>query len=190
MKESCRVKNLLLGCLLVVIAGCGDEAPATGQPAREIDWSALMPADYDPVAVLPDMDISGLDDADPQAERYMAMLRDLWDNAPVVAALDGERIRLPGYVVPLTFDERTLQSFLLVPYYGACIHVPPPPSNQVVHVSGGADDLDPQQLWDPVWVTGVLRTEHVSSEVGEAGYRMEAISVEPYEFDDTPPADG
>ncbi len=56
-------------------------------------------------------------------------------DAPVVKELDGQQVKLPGYIVPLEVSEegRTTE-FLLVPYYGACIHVPPPPSNQIVHI--------------------------------------------------------
>lgn len=68
------------------------------------------------------------------AESAPAAKQDM-PNAPVVKALDGQNIRLPGYIVPLEVSEegRTTE-FLLVPYFGACIHVPPPPSNQIVHV--------------------------------------------------------
>ncbi len=56
-------------------------------------------------------------------------------DAPVVKSLDGQQVKLPGYIVPLEVNEegRTTE-FLLVPYYGACIHVPPPPPNQIVHI--------------------------------------------------------
>ncbi len=53
---------------------------------------------------------------------------------PVVAALDGQRVQIGGYVVPLDFDATTVKEFLLVPFVGACIHVPPPPANQIVYV--------------------------------------------------------
>ena len=97
-----------------------------------------------------------------------------------MSELDGEKVRIPGFVVPLEYDEKQVSSFLLVPYFGACIHVPPPPSNQVVHVTTGSYGPDPGQMWDPVWVSGTLRTEHISSELGEAGYRLEADLIEPY----------
>lgn len=71
--------------------------------------------------------------------------------------LDGQEVRIPGFVVPLEGDAKKITAFLLVPYFGACIHVPPPPTNQVVYVSypKGAPVDD---LWDAIWVKGKMRT--------------------------------
>src|SRR5690606_8208659 len=97
--------------------------------------------------------------------------------APVVPELDGRHIRLPGYIVPLGITEAMeVEEFLLVPWFGACIHVPPPPSNQIVHVrSTSGIPLD--ALYQPFWISGVVRVE---SEMATAGYRISAASVEPY----------
>ncbi len=175
--------------LVMAAAGCGqDPGPDAGTaaaPPRELEWDDLMPADYDPSSVLPELgdEVADLTDDDPRAQRYLQMVRDAWDNAPVVPELDGQRVKLPGFVVPVNYDEKNVSEFLLVPYFGACIHTPPPPANQIVHVTTGGYGPSPEQLWDPVWVVGTMRTEHVSSELGEAGYRMEALSIEPYDTD-------
>ncbi|MBB3103148.1 DUF3299 domain-containing protein [Azomonas macrocytogenes] len=97
--------------------------------------------------------------------------------APVVESLDGAWVKLPGYIVPLEFSaENRAVDFLLVPYLGACIHVPPPPSNQIVHVRTElgvlVNDLD-----QPFWVEGILQVKHSSSELAEAGYAMEADKI-------------
>jgi uncharacterized protein len=73
-----------------------------------------------------------------------------------------------------------MAQFLLVPYYGACIHVPPPPANQTVHVLTREGTAFNGRLFDTVWVTGTMRVEHLSSELAEAGYRLEDASVTPY----------
>lgn len=111
---------------------------------------------------------------------------DLLDETPNVS-LNGKFIRLPGYVLPLDFDGGKTIEFLLVPFVGACIHVPPPPPNQIVHVKfqGG---FKSQGLYTPVYVTGRLaaigETVDLSLTDGqmpvETGYRLEAVSVEPY----------
>ena len=75
-----------------------------------------------------------LSDGDPQAIEMMSQLREAWDNAPTVSALDGASGKLAGYLVPLDPVKGELKQFLLVPYFGACIHTPPPPANQIVHV--------------------------------------------------------
>ena len=78
---------------------------------------------------------------------------------------------------------KEIDQFLLVPYYGACIHVPPPPANQTVHVVTRDGKAYRGELFDAVWVTGTLRVEPLSSDLAEAGYRLENATVAPYEED-------
>jgi hypothetical protein len=59
----------------------------------------------------------------------MQAMRDIWDKAPTNPAVEGMKARLPGYVVPLDTQPAGIKEFLLVPYFGACIHSPPPPAN-------------------------------------------------------------
>ena len=77
-------------------------------------------------------------------------------SAPAVSKLDGQEVRLPG-MVP-TDSEGTATSEFLVAYFGACIHVPPPPSNPIVYVKTGAG-YPMKELFDPVWVTSVISTQ-------------------------------
>lgn len=95
----------------------------------------------------------------------------------IVQALDGERIKIGGYVVPLDFDATTVKEFLLVPFVGACIHVPPPPPNQIVYVKSDKG-IEVTGSFAPVWVTGKLRTEAAFTGLAEAGYSLNAESVE------------
>lgn len=98
--------------------------------------------------------------------------------AAVVESLDGKRVQLGGYVVPLDLESRSVKELLLVPFVGACIHVPPPPSNQVVHVVARRA-FEIRDLFDPVWVTGTLSTVSSTTELADAGYRLDAELVEP-----------
>ncbi len=147
---------------------------------RTLEWDDLMPADFDPGAPFKDIDVTTLNDDDPQARELMAKLRKLWDEAPVVAALDGARVRLPGFAVPLETDGRTATRFLLVPYYGACIHVPPPPLNQTVLVEAPAG-ASIQGVFDPVWVSGRLAVQRATTDLANAGYTLTATEVLPYD---------
>jgi hypothetical protein len=97
--------------------------------------------------------------------------------APVVASLDGQHVRLGGYVVPLDFEATRVKEFLLVPFVGACIHVPPPPANQIVYVKS-EQGFDVQGTFDPVWVTGVLKVSTAFTGLAEAGYTIDAEKVE------------
>ena len=112
-------------------------------------------------------------------DELLAKLRKLWDEAPVVAALDGARVRLPGFAVPLETDGQTATRFLLVPYIGACIHVPPPPLNQTVLVEAPTGARI-RHVFDPVWVTGRLTVQRATTELANAGYTLTATEVKPY----------
>ena len=115
----------------------------------------------------------------PQAEgRWMSgPLQSAGAPAPVVAALDGKRVRIGGYVVSLDFDATKVKEFLLVPFVGACIHVPPPPANQLVYVKS-EPGFEVTGMFDPVWVTGVLKATTAHTGLAEAGYSLVAEKVE------------
>ncbi|WP_462322904.1 DUF3299 domain-containing protein [Halochromatium sp.] len=149
--------------------------------ARELSWNDLIPADWQPEVLMEQYDAENLTDDDPRAQALMEELQALWAEAPVVEALDGRQVRLPGFVVPLEMDTTMISEFLLVPYFGACIHVPPPPANQTILVTT-PDDLPYEGgLFDTVWVEGRMRVEPFSDELGEAGYRIEEAQVSLYE---------
>jgi uncharacterized protein len=99
----------------------------------------------------------------------------------VVSELDGQTVRLPGYVVPLDLNVQSeLREFLLVPYFGACIHVPPPPPNQTLYVTSD----QPVMLEDigvPVFVEGVLSIARHDAELADAAYSLALHKVEIYE---------
>ncbi|MBF0351157.1 MAG: DUF3299 domain-containing protein [SAR324 cluster bacterium] len=93
--------------------------------------------------------------------------------------LRGKLVRLPGYIVPLEGDDNTVSQFLLVPTLGACIHVPPPPPNQIVMVNM-QQAISSDFMFFPVWVTGAFHIEQKTNEIAEAGFFMEGKEVEPY----------
>jgi uncharacterized protein len=95
----------------------------------------------------------------------------------VVAALDGKRVRIGGYVVPLDFESTSVKEFLLVPFVGACIHVPPPPANQIIYVKA-AKSFDVSGPFDPVYVTGTLKTAGQFTGLAETGYTIDAETVD------------
>ncbi len=203
-----RALSGLLLMLVLGIAGCGGDAPdgdqsgsetrptggrltpeelaATATPAPlvdgpELEWDDLIPPDWRPDKLLADFDIEDIDDDDPRAEALMDKLETLWAEAPVVPELDGQSVKLPGFVVPLTMDAKEIREFLLVPYFGACIHVPPPPANQTVYVVTAEDNAYRGELFDTVWVEGTMHVEHFSDALGSAGYRIDAVRISPYE---------
>jgi hypothetical protein len=146
----------------------------------ELEWDDLVPADFTPEKLLERFNVTTLDDSDPRAKEIYRKIQEAWNHAPVVESLNGRRIRLPGFVIPLEGDGKKVSEFILVPYFGACIHVPPPPSNQIVYVKADRLEAKVRNLFDTVWVVGRLSAEYRASDVGNASYELEAESVEPY----------
>lgn len=102
-------------------------------------------------------------------------------------ALLGEVIEIPGYALPLEFDGVRVTEFLLVPWAGACIHTPPPPSNQIIHVRS-PDGFEMRGLFDPVVVSGELRSSDTNMDVDlsdgiaefPVGYQMVSDAIRLY----------
>jgi hypothetical protein len=96
-------------------------------------------------------------------------------------ALDGQKIRSPGFMVPLEDNRAEVTEFLLVPNPQACIHAPPPPSNQMVYVRMVAGPA--KTLYGPVMVEGVLRVTSQSHQYGTASFQIYGENVESYRPD-------
>jgi hypothetical protein len=102
-------------------------------------------------------------------------------------ALDGRIVRMPGYLLPLEYSGKLVTEFLLVPWVGACIHTPPPPPNQIVHVKADKP-VEYNGLFRPVWVTGKLSAAATRTSVYildgasdvDVGYALQASEVHPY----------
>ncbi|WP_228763319.1 DUF3299 domain-containing protein [Limnohabitans sp. 2KL-27] len=159
------------------------EAPPPGAsvpgPTRTIGWEQLIPAGWDPYKDLKALNLETLKDNDPRAEEALKKMRKMWDNAPINPLILGQSVRLPGYMVPLEDLPEGSKEFLLVPYFGACVHSPPPPANQIVHVV-----LDKPtkrfRMMDTLWVTGPLSATKTDSHMGVSSYRIDAKQVAPY----------
>lgn len=146
---------------------------------KEKTWDDLMPKNWDPMAPLKGLKLDHLKDGDPRAIEALEKIRAAWNDAPIEPALDGQRIRIPGFVIPLERAGNKVSEFLLVPYFGACIHTPPPPSNQIIHVRT-SKPLANMRTMDTMWVSGVMHAGKVDTEMGQAGYQLKAEWVTPY----------
>ena len=94
---------------------------------------------------------------------------------------NGRIVRMPGFVVPLEFEDEGVSAFILVPYVGACIHVPPPPANQLIFVTA-PEPVEDQGLFAAVTVTGMFGTASVSTQLAQVGYALSLEKIEPYRF--------
>jgi uncharacterized protein len=167
---------------------------AAGGPAQPLQWSQLIPpappklkpffskpgtsapgVPFDLGAVPND----GTPAPDPKGEgRWMSGAQKApSEPVPVVDALDGKLVQIGGYIVPLDFDATTVKEFLLVPFVGACVHVPPPPANQIIYVKS-AKGIEVGKVFDPIYVTGLMKVNFTSTGLADAGYSIDADQVE------------
>ncbi len=176
--------TVVMGCRFVLLTlAIGAQPLLVQAEPRLLGWQDLVPLGWPDRDPLDGQDISRLDDGDPEAQRLYTVLREYLDNAPVVPSLDNETVAIPGFVVPLRFEPQTqtIQEFLLVPFNGACIHVPPPASNQIILVNAEhAVRQFPAHPDTPVLVTGRLRIDHAESELAVSSYRLDASQITAY----------
>jgi len=190
------IRSLCLSalCLLMLLSASPAGAAEDAAAYKELEWTDLIPeADLQALLNPPSwmMDIEDGSDADDvtllseerepneQEARFLQALK----SGEVKPELDNQRVRVPGFIVPLAFDDRmrTIE-FFLVPYFGACLHLPPPPPNQIIHVNYELG-IEMNALYEPYWVEGVLKTVNVSNEVADSAYRISEARIQLYEYD-------
>ncbi|NSX56088.1 DUF3299 domain-containing protein [Sulfitobacter sp. 1151] len=92
---------------------------------------------------------------------------------------NGQIVRLPGFIVPIEYTGTGVTAFILVPYVGACVHVPPPPANQLVFVTTSTP-YESDGLFEAVNVIGMFGVSSLSTHLAEIGYALSADIIEPY----------
>ncbi|MFT5897400.1 MAG: hypothetical protein ACI97K_000026 [Glaciecola sp.] len=159
---------------------------------NEIEWTELMPADdlqalLNPPEFLADIEdgssndrveaLGDLGESDEQTKRFEEALK----STRVIEAFDQQRIRIPGFIVPLESNEQQqVTQFFIVPYFGACLHLPPPPPNQIIYVEY-SDGLEVTTLYDPYWFEGTLVIDHTQKELGDSAYTLRLDDAYIYE---------
>ena len=192
MKLSATLSNVKFGLIAALLISFGALNPILAADYEEIDWVALMPED-DLSALLnrPEFlnDIAdgsaadSIDDfasrqlEDEQAQRYQQALA----STRVIEAFDGKAIRIPGFIVPLEQnDEQKATAFFVVPYFGACLHMPPPPPNQILYVEY-KEGIAVENLYDPYWFEGTVKIDNHESALGTSAYSLVLDSFALYE---------
>lgn len=159
---------------------------------KTIEWTDLIPPEdlqalLNPPAYITDVEEGSLEDE--ASDRMLSTEPPAGDDpyqlaltsAKIIPEMDGKAIRIPGFVVPLEFDDNQMISqFFLVPFFGACIHVPPPPPNQIIFVDF-PEGFQQRALFDPFWVSGVIKTDVIKNDVATAAYTMQMHYIERYE---------
>jgi len=136
----------------------------------DLDWSDLIPTDLSDVPTV----LQGIIDHDqaPQSIQQPESIgvRNEWN---------GQTIRLPGFIVPIEYSGTGVTAFILVPFVGACVHVPPPPANQLVFVTT-SKPYESKGLFEPVNVIGMFGVSSMSTQLADIAYALSADRIEPY----------
>lgn len=157
----------------------------------EIEWMQLMPADdlealLNPPEFITDIQDGSADDSvdalkamgktDETTKRFKAALT----SSRVIEAFDNKSIRVPGFIVPLQSDEnQRVTEFFIVPYFGACLHLPPPPPNQIIFAKS-EEGVELASLQDPFWFEGTIVITQTSNELGSSAYSINLDNVFPF----------
>lgn len=167
--------------VLITLVLLAPFAVASGQAPRTLDWFELLPdADREAMERLPDemerLNEKLLSEGADELSSEVAMPAVLSSTA-VRPELGGQQVRIPGYIVPIELNDRgEATGFFLVPYFGACIHLPPPPPNQMVYVRF-PEGIPGDQIYVPYWVTGPMSIETTENELGIATYSIAAQQI-------------
>lgn len=162
----------------------GADDSATRRPGyADIAWEDLIPAGSS-TAELMDLfqeRLKSVELGSEEAEILYEEIQAEYNPEAVNEGLDGAKIRLAGFVAPLTYDDDIVTEFLLVPTFGACIHVPPPPPNQTVMVTTDkANGLTLDEAWGAVWVEGTMTIESGTTDIGSTSYRITDVTSGAY----------
>lgn len=178
-----QVKKTSSSCLwLLLVLACSAANLGAASTVQTLSWDDLVPEDYElkpPLPIHDYSDLASIFKAEMDRATGSAFAQQE-PNAPVVTTFDQQQVRLAGYVVPLTIDTNSrVIDFLLVPYLGACIHVPPPPSNQIIYVDA-EQGLPLDELWEPFWVEGQLQVAALETAEITAGYQLQLVNYQRY----------
>ncbi|MFV1872868.1 MAG: DUF3299 domain-containing protein [Oleiphilus sp.] len=186
-------KSFLCFCLLITLSATtvANTSNKAKTPYQAVEWVDLMPAsDLDaisnPPSYITEVEDGSLEDQiSSQIQNSIAAASDdayqqALVSTNIVPEMDGKSVRIPGFIVPLEFnDEQAITQFFLVPFFGACIHVPPPPPNQIIFVNY-PEGLKLEALYDPFWLSGVLSTSLTENDMATAAYSLKLDLYEPY----------
>jgi hypothetical protein len=154
---------------------------AVAESARVTDWLELMPkADLEAIEALPPIDHLAIPEIDENGKLIFEQPAVL-SSTNTMPKMANQNIKIAGFIVPIEFTgDMMITEFFLVPYFGACIHVPPPPPNQIIYVKY-KKGLKTEILYNPFWVSGRLSIENIKLDIAHSSYSMLASNIEVYE---------
>lgn len=191
--KHCKQIFLLSAVFLLPPLSVPSEATSPASPASQfktVEWLDLMPKEDLDALSNPPSYIADVEDGSPedqisdQLQNTPDAISDRYQQALVstniVPEMNGQAVRIPGFIVPLEFnDDEDVTQFFLVPFFGACIHVPPPPPNQIILVNS-PEGLKLDSLYNPFWISGILKASLTEKSLGTSAYSMEMREYDLY----------
>lgn len=156
--------------LTLLVAATGVPRIALADDVIDLDWADLLPEGQTPI---PRVVQSLIEHDGPDLSSQQPA------STGVRSDWNGMIVRLPGFIVPIESVGTAVTTFVLVPYVGACIHVPPPPANQLVFVTSETP-YESGGLYAPVNVTGMFGVSAMSTHLAQIGYALSAEKIEPF----------
>lgn len=180
--------GIALLSLLLLLTTAIAFADSKSSPYREIEWVELMPEDdLNAIMNAPPVDIpdgSALDQLSNPLDNSTARGDSAFSQALVSTKIrpefNNQKIRVPGFIVPIDLNSRqNITSFFLVPYFGACLHVPPPPPNQIIYAEYNKG-LKLDNLYTAFWLEGTVKTQIIRNDVATSAYTLIVDNIEKY----------
>lgn len=157
-----RLLTLIAGLLLLTAA----PLLAAADAIRELDWLELMPKD----------EVDALMEA-PTVIHEGTFKQQQTGSFRAIQELDGLKVKIAGYIVPVEVDgDSRMSEFFIVPYFGACIHVPPPPPNQII-LARLAKPIPVTEIYDAYWIEGTLNVEKAENDIAASAYTLTTDTV-------------
>ncbi|MDO6841202.1 DUF3299 domain-containing protein [Paraglaciecola chathamensis] len=182
----------VIALLLIIILPNVAHAEQASESYQEIEWIALMPKDDLDALMNPPDYLLGIEDGSEQdsvealnekegVDENTKRFQNALSSTRVIDTYADKRIRIPGFIVPLQSDDsQQVTEFFIVPYFGACLHMPPPPPNQIIH-SKAPQGIQLDSLYDPFWFEGTLVIDTEENSLGTSAYRLKLNKAYPFE---------
>lgn len=175
-----------LGTAVGEIVGSKMDAAGKANPEdgfTDMDWNDLLPEGFKPEQIMAkyQAEIQATEEGSPEERVLYKKVMGEFNSAGANQSLDGKKVRIPGFVAPLDTNGDLVGDFLLVPYYGSCIHSPPPPAHQTVMVEPAeGKSVSLNDIYRPVWVVGEIEVDEIDTDLAKAGYQIKNAKVVPY----------
>ncbi len=151
-----------------------------------LKWEGLIAPGYDADSIVEKYNpiIKNLEEGSDEAIKLYEKMQAEYNKAPPNELLANKNVSIPGFIAPLEQSNGIITEFLLVPYFGACIHQPAPPANQTVHVKTASNaGIRAEEAYDPIWVSGELLIDKSTTDIGSASYKVKEAKIQKYDIE-------